>query len=55
MNWLGWLIVGVIAAAFVAVVVSEIVKRKNGKGGCSCGGSCEGCAMKGACHPSQPK
>ena len=53
MNWLSWLIVGVIAALFVAVVVREIRNRKSGKGSCSCGGSCGSCAMNGACHGNQ--
>lgn len=50
MNWLSWVILGVIAALFVAVVAVEIRNRKKGKKSCSCGGSCGGCAMSGACH-----
>ncbi len=50
MTWLSWVILGVIAALFAAVVVCGIVNRKKGKGSCSCGGSCGGCAMSGACH-----
>lgn len=50
MDWLSWVILGVIAVLFVAVIVCEIRNRKKGKKTCSCGGSCGGCAMNGACH-----
>ncbi len=38
----------IVAIIFIAIVVSEIHKRKSGKGSCSCG--CGGCAMKDICH-----
>ncbi len=39
----------VILAVFAAIVVSEVKKRRNGKGGCGCG--CDHCPSAGACHP----
>ncbi len=42
------IIAAIVALIFIAIVVSEIRKRRNGKGGCSCG--CGGCAMRDACH-----
>lgn len=38
----------VILAIFIAIVVSEVKKRKYG-GECGCG--CSGCANAGLCHP----
>ncbi len=43
----------IVAALFVAIIVNEIVKRKKGKAGCSCG--CGGCAMKDVCHDKSKK
>ena len=40
-----------IAFVFLAIVISEIRKKKNGKGSCSCGGSCGACGMN--CHERQ--
>lgn len=37
----------VIAALFIAVTASEIIKKKKGKSSCSCGGNCGAC---GLCH-----
>jgi len=51
MNWPTIIVAAVIAVIFIAIVAGEIRKRKSGKGGCSCGGSCGGCAMSGMCHP----
>ena len=49
MSILSTLIVGLIVAGiFVAIVISEINKKKSGKGGCSCG--CVGCEMSEYCH-----
>jgi len=36
-----------VLALFTAVLVKLVRDKKNGKGGCSCGGDCAGC---GACH-----
>lgn len=44
MNWPTIIIASLVAIVFVAIVVSEVRKRKSGKGACSCGGSCGGCA-----------
>ena len=44
------LILSVIGIAFVAVVANEIRKRKQGKGSCSCGGSCGACPVGCHCH-----
>ncbi len=42
------IVLGVIAIAFVAIIVNEIRKKKQGKASCSCG--CSGCAFKDSCH-----
>lgn len=48
MNWQSVVVLAAVAALFIAVVVGEILKRRNGKASCACG--CEGCAMKDSCH-----
>ena len=42
----------IVATIFVAIVINEIKKRKQGKGSCSCGGSCGSCGC-GCDHYSQ--
>ena len=51
MTWQTWVVLGVIAALFCAVVIAGIINKKKGKPSCSCG--CSGCAMKDACHKAQ--
>ncbi len=41
----------IVAVIFVAIIVSEIRKRKSGKGSCSCG--CDGCSMSNICHKKE--
>ncbi|HJB99755.1 FeoB-associated Cys-rich membrane protein [Pseudoflavonifractor phocaeensis] len=41
----------VIAAICVAIIARGIHNKRNGKGGCSCGGSCGSCGCSGLCHP----
>lgn len=41
----------IIAAIFIAIVVTGIRNKKNGKSSCSCG--CGGCAMKESCHKNK--
>ena len=48
MNWSTVIVAAMVAAVFIAIVVSEVRKRKSGKGGCGCG--CSGCAMSDSCH-----
>ena len=43
----------IVGAVVLAIVISGIRNRKKGKSCCSCGSSCGGCAMSGACHPKQ--
>ena len=38
----------IVAAVFLAVIVNEIRKKKQGKSSCSCG--CSGCPMNDTCH-----
>ncbi len=45
------LVGGLVAVIFVAIIVSEIRKRKSGKGSCSCG--CSGCSMSDICHKEE--
>ena len=42
-----------IAAVFIAVIVNEIRKKKQGKGTCSCGGSCGACGMNCSCDQTK--
>ncbi len=48
MNWPTILVAALVAVVFIAIVVSEIKKKKSGKGSCSCGGNCGVCPM--GCH-----
>ena len=50
MGWITYVIAAVIGAIFVGIIAKGIYNRKKGKSSCSCGGSCGGCAMNGACH-----
>ncbi|MCI6925805.1 FeoB-associated Cys-rich membrane protein [Butyricicoccus porcorum] len=50
MNLATFLVAALVAAVFLAIVISGIRKRKNGGSSCSCGGSCGGCGMADACH-----
>lgn len=51
--WPTIIISSIIAAAVIAIVVNEIIKKKKGKGSCSCG--CNGCAMSDVCHGKTEK
>lgn len=42
------IVAAIVAGVFVAIVVSQVRKRKKGQGGCSCG--CSGCPNSGNCH-----
>lgn len=44
---------GIILVVLVAIIVRGIHNRKNGKGGCSCGGGCGNCPSSGMCHPKK--
>ena len=44
-----------IVATVVAIIANEIVKRKQGKGSCSCGGSCGSCGANCICNSSAKK
>lgn len=46
--WPTIIISGIIALVVVVIIANEIIKKKKGKGGCSCG--CSNCAMKDSCH-----
>ena len=50
MNLASIIVAAVVAVIFVSIIVSAIVKKKQGKILCYCGSSCAGCAMKGSCH-----
>ena len=49
------IIASLVAILFVAIVVSEIRNRKNGKGSCSCGSSCGSCGMNCHCNTTDAK
>lgn len=44
-----------VAVAFIAVVVSEVRKKKSGKHSCSCGGNCGGCGLCCSARDASPK
>ena len=50
MNLPTFIVAAIVAILFLAIVVKGIQNKKNGKGGCSCGGSCGSCGMNGTCH-----
>ncbi len=39
------IIASLIGIAVCTVIINEIIKRKNGKGSCSCGGNCGACGL----------
>lgn len=43
-----WIVGGVVLLIAAAIITKMIKDKKEGKGGCSCGGDC-GCCH-GACH-----
>lgn len=45
MNWPTFIVALIVAGVFVAIIAVRIRNKKKGKGGCSCGGSCESCGM----------
>ena len=47
--WPTIIVAAIVAAVFLAIVITGIRNRKKGKGSCSCG--CSGCGMKDTCHP----
>lgn len=52
-NWPTIIVAALVAAIFLAIVISGIRNRKKDKTFCSCGGSCGGCGMSGTCHKSE--
>ena len=50
MNLSTWIIAGLVAVVFMAIVGRGIYNKKKGSGGCSCGCSCGGCSMSSMCH-----
>ncbi len=46
------IISSLIGIAVIAVVANEIIKKKNGRPSCSCGGNCGAC---GLCNPTPQK
>lgn len=46
MGVLEWILVSVVAVAFIAASVVLIIRKKQGKSSCDCGGDCSHC---GAC------
>lgn len=49
MKPIDWIIIGLAVAAVVGVVVWQIRRKKQGKGGCDCGGGCGGCHGCSSC------
>lgn len=54
MTWYEILIIVAASAFVIGVVVWQIVRKKQGKGGCDeCGGSCSHCSGCSACPMAQ--
>ena len=53
MDWPTIIVATIIGLIFVAIVVTQIRNRRNGKSSCSCGGSCGSCGASGFCHPQK--
>ena len=53
MDWPTIIVAAVLAAVVVAIIACQILNKKKGKGSCSCGTCCSGCAMSGTCHPKK--
>lgn len=53
MEWIDWVILGVVGALVIGIVAYLIKQKKKGKGGCGCG--CSGCPHAGACSSAQSK
>ena len=53
MNWIDYVLIGVLALAVVGIIVYLIRQKKQGKTGCGCG--CANCPSAGACHGAKPK
>lgn len=49
MNLSTWIIAGLVAVVFMAIVGRGIYNKKKGSGGCSCGG----CSMSSMCHKTE--
>lgn len=47
------IVASLLGAVVVLIIVCQIMNKKKGKGTCSCGGCCSGCAMSGTCHPKK--
>ncbi len=45
------IISAVLIIVAVAVIASMVRDKRKGKSSCGCG--CQGCAMRGACHPGE--
>lgn len=48
MNLSTIIVAGIVAIAFISIVVTNIKNKKKGKS--SCGGGCSGCSLNGSCH-----
>lgn len=51
MNLSSAIILSVLIVIFVAIIASEIIKKKKGRSSCNCGGSCGACSMN--CHSKE--
>ena len=47
--WPTLIVAAIVAAVFLAIIITGIRNKKKGKGSCSCG--CSGCGMSDICHP----
>lgn len=50
MNWPSIIILSLIIAAVLAIIIGGIIRKKQGKSSCSCGGACGACPMGESCH-----
>lgn len=54
MDNMATIIVSAVLVIVVTAAIASIVRGKR-KGKSSCGCGCAGCAMNGACHPTEPE
>lgn len=47
------IVASIVAAVFIAIIVTAVVNKKRGKSSCSC--VCSGCANRQYCHPDKSK
>lgn len=55
MQWYEYLLIAAAAAFVIGVIVWQIVRKKQGKSGCDCGGACSRCSGCSACREKEKR